>query len=123
MTKKVTVMEVALRDGSHAVRHQYTVEQVKAIVKGLNDARVPYIEVAHGDGIGGSSVQYGFSHTYDIDLIKAAKEVADFSKIAVLLLPGIGTVEDLKLAHAAGADMVRVATHSTEADVSAQHIK
>ena len=63
MTKKVTVMEVALRDGSHAVRHQYTVEQVKAIVKGLNDARVPYIEVAHGDGIGGSSVQYGFSHT------------------------------------------------------------
>ena len=84
---------------------------------------LPYIEVAHGDGIGGSSVQYGFSHTYDIDLIKAAKEVADFSKIAVLLLPGIGTVEDLKLAHAAGAYMVRVATHSTEADVSAQHIK
>ena len=123
MTKKVTVLEVALRDGSHAVRHQYTLDQVTSIVKGLNDAKVPYIEVSHGDGIGGSSVQYGFSHTYDIDLIKAAKEVADYSKISVLLLPGIGTVEDLKLARAAGADMVRVATHSTEADVSAQHIK
>ena len=123
MTRKVTVLEVALRDGSHAVRHQFTLDQVKAIVKGLNDAKVPYIEVSHGDGIGGSSVQYGFSHTYDIDLIKAAKEEADFSKISVLLIPGIGTVEDLKLAHAAGADMVRVATHSTEADVAAQHIK
>lgn len=123
MAKKVTIVEVALRDGSHAVRHQYTEDQVRSIVKGLNDAKVPYIEVSHGDGVGGSSVQYGFSHTYDIDLIKAAKEEADFSKISVLLLPGIGTVEDLKEARAAGADMVRVATHSTEADVSAQHIK
>lgn len=121
-TKKVTVVEVALRDGSHAIRHQYTVDQVRNITKGLDEAKVPYIEVSHGDGIGGSSVQYGFSHTYDIDLIKAAKEVTTTSKIAVLLLPGIGTVEDLKKAREAGADMVRVATHSTEADVSKQHI-
>lgn len=121
--KKVTVVEVALRDGSHAIRHQYTVEQVRDITKGLDEAKVPYIEVSHGDGIGGSSVQYGFSHTYDIELIKAAKEAASFSKISVLLLPGIGTVEDLKKAREAGADMVRIATHSTEADVSRQHIK
>lgn len=123
MTKEVTVIEVALRDGSHAVRHQYTIEQVQSITKGLNDAKVPYIEVSHGDGVGGSSVQYGFSKVNDIELIKAAKEVADYSKISVLLLPGIGTVEDLKEAREAGADMVRIATHSTEADVSAQHIK
>lgn len=122
MGKKVTVLEVALRDGSHAIQHQYTIEQVKEITKGLDDAKVPYIEVSHGDGIGGSSVQYGFSHTSDIELIKAAKEVTTNSKISVLLLPGIGTVEDLKEAREAGADMVRIATHSTEADVSKQHI-
>lgn len=123
MSKDLTLVEVALRDGSHVVRHQYTTEQVVSIVKGLNEAKVPYIEVSNGDGVGGSSVQYGFSKEYDINLIKAAKEASDFSKIAVLLLPGIGTVEDLKEAREAGADMVRVATHSTEADVSAQHIR
>lgn len=123
MSHQLTLVEVALRDGSHVIRHQYTTEQVVAITKGLNAAKVPYIEVSHGDGIGGSSVQYGFSKDYDIDLIRAAKEASDFSKISVLLLPGIGTVEDLKEAHAAGADMVRVATHVTEADVSAQHIR
>lgn len=123
MTKKLTIVEVALRDGSHAIRHQYTVDQVREVTKGLDEAKVPYIEVSHGDGIGGSSVQYGFSKVHDIELIKAAKEVADYSKIAVLLLPGIGTVEDLKEARAAGADMVRIATHSTEADVSRQHIE
>ena len=122
MGKKVTVLEVALRDGSHAIQHQYTIDQVKEITKGLDDAKVPYIEVSHGDGIGGSSVQYGFSHTSDIELIKAAKEVTTNSKISVLLIPGIGTVEDLKEARDAGADMVRIATHSTEADVSRQHI-
>ncbi|MER2063596.1 MAG: 4-hydroxy-2-oxovalerate aldolase [Alkalibacterium sp.] len=121
--KEVTVVEVALRDGSHAIKHQYTVDQVREITKGLDDANVPYIEVSHGDGIGGSSVQYGFSKTRDIELIKAAKDVTTHSKIAVLLLPGIGTVEDLKEARKAGADMVRVATHCTEADVSRQHIE
>lgn len=123
MTKDVTIIEVALRDGSHAVKHQYTTEQVAAIVKGLDEAKVPYIEVSHGDGIGGSSIQFGYSKENDIELIRAAKENVTDSKIACLLLPGVGTVEDLKEAHAAGADMVRVATHATEADVSAQHIK
>lgn len=123
MTKDVTILEVALRDGSHAVKHQFTKEQVAAIAKGLDEAKVPYIEVSHGDGIGGSSIQYGFSKENDIELIRAAKENVTDAKIACLLLPGVGTVEDLKEAHAAGADMVRVATHATEADVSAQHIK
>lgn len=123
MTKKVNVVEVALRDGSHAIQHQYTVDQVVEVTKGLDEAKVPYVEVSHGDGIGGSSVQYGFSRTNDIELIRAAKEVANFSKISVLLLPGIGTVEDLKEAREAGADMVRIATHVTEADVSRQHIE
>ncbi len=122
MSKEVTVIEVALRDGSHAIQHQFTEEQIRDITRGLDEAKVPYIEVSHGDGIGGSSVQYGFSHTSDIELIRAAKEETTNSKISVLLLPGIGTVEDLKEAREAGADMVRIATHSTEADVSRQHI-
>lgn len=117
------ITEVALRDGSHAMSHQFTVEQVRKIAKALNDARVPYIEVAHGDGLGGSSVQYGFSKVDELKLIEAAVEVAGFSKIAVLLLPGIGTISDLKEAREIGAEMVRVATHVTEADVSKQHLE
>lgn len=123
MSKDLTVVEVALRDGSHVIKHQYTKEQVVEVTKGLNKAKVPYIEVSHGDGVGGSSIQYGFSKVSDIELIKAAKEASDYSKIAALLLPGIGTIEDLKEAREAGADMVRVATHVTEADVSKQHIQ
>lgn len=123
LTKKITVVEVALRDGSHAVNHAFTKENVADIVKGLDEANVPYIEVSHGDGVGGSSIQYGYSLENDIELIKTAKENTTHSKIACLLLPGIGTVEDLKEAHAAGAEMVRVATHCTEADVSKQHIQ
>ncbi|AXF57198.1 4-hydroxy-2-oxovalerate aldolase [Salicibibacter kimchii] len=125
MTKQtdIKITEVALRDGSHAISHQYTVDQVKSTAKALNEARVPYIEVAHGDGLGGSSLQYGFSKTDEFKLIEAAVSVADFSKIAVLLLPGIGTIEDLKEAAALGAKMARVATHVTEADVSEQHIQ
>lgn len=119
----VIITEVALRDGSHAVAHQFTVEQVTAVAKALNEAKVPYIEVSHGDGLGGSTLQYGLSKVNEYELIKAAVEVCDFSKISVLLLPGIGTVEDLEKAHALGAKMVRVATHVTEADISKQHIE
>ncbi|WP_156288913.1 4-hydroxy-2-oxovalerate aldolase [Oceanobacillus salinisoli] len=121
--KEIKITEVALRDGSHAISHQYTVEQVTAITKALNEARVPYIEVTHGDGLGGSSLQYGLSLTDELKLIESAVSVADFSKIAVLLLPGIGTIEDLKEAASIGAKMARVATHVTEADVSKQHIE
>lgn len=120
--RDVIITEVALRDGSHAVRHQYTVEQVQQVTKALAEAGVPYIEVTHGDGLAGSSLQYGLSKVDDIKLIEAAVEVAGDSKIAVLLLPGIGTIEDLKQAASVGAKMVRVATHVTEADVAPQHI-
>lgn len=121
--KEIKITEVALRDGSHAISHQYTVEQVTAITSALNEACVPYIEVTHGDGLGGSSLQYGLSRTDELKLIEAAVAAADFSKIAVLLLPGIGTIGDLKEAAKLGAKMARVATHVTEADVSKQHIE
>lgn len=123
MTKKVQITEVALRDGSHAVSHQFTEEQVTSIVKALNKARVPYIEVTHGDGLGGSSLQYGFSRVNELKLVEAAVSVSDFSHISVLLLPGIGTIDDLKEAEKLGAKMARIATHVTEADVSKQHIE
>ncbi|MGP4078876.1 4-hydroxy-2-oxovalerate aldolase [Pseudalkalibacillus sp. R45] len=124
MTKRdVTIVEVALRDGSHAIGHQFTVDQVTAVARKLDEANVPYIEVSHGDGIGGSSLQYGRSATNEMELIEAAVSVCNQAKIGVLLLPGIGTVTELKEAANLGARMVRVATHVTEADVSRQHIK
>ncbi len=120
--KKVAITEVALRDGSHAIAHQYKKDQVIDIAKGLDGANVPYIEVTHGDGLAGSSEQYGKSLTDEMELIEAAVSVCKQAKIAVLLLPGIGTIEELKQAHQLGAKMARVATHVTEADVSHQHI-
>jgi 4-hydroxy 2-oxovalerate aldolase len=123
MTKRdVWITEVALRDGSHAIGHQYTVDQVIEVSKGLDQSNVPYIEVSHGDGLGGSSLQYGLSKTKDMELIEAAASVCQQAKIAVLLLPGVGTMNELKQAAGLGAGMARVATHVTEADVSPQHI-
>ncbi|WP_275559371.1 4-hydroxy-2-oxovalerate aldolase [Streptomyces sp. 5-6(2022)] len=110
-----------MRDGSHAVAHRFTETQVRDTVRALDAAGVEWIEVSHGDGVGGSSFNYGFSGTDEMSLINAAREEARRAKIAVLLVPGIGTVDDLKRAHDAGAEMVRVATHCTEADVSPQH--
>jgi 4-hydroxy 2-oxovalerate aldolase len=121
-TDKLYISDVTLRDGSHAVSHQYGVDDVRAIVSALDAAGVDSVEVAHGDGLSGSSVNYGFSRHSDTELIEAAAEVAQNISIATLLLPGVGTIDDLKRAASAGVSYVRVATHSTEADVSAQHI-
>ncbi|TBL79373.1 4-hydroxy-2-oxovalerate aldolase [Paenibacillus thalictri] len=120
--RDILITEVALRDGSHAIAHQYTVDQVLRVAKALGEAGVPYIEVSHGDGLGGSSLQYGLSLTDELKLIEAAVSVSGDSKVAVLVLPGIGTIEDMKEAIKLGAKMARIATHVTEADVSAQHI-
>ncbi|HWD03293.1 MAG TPA: 4-hydroxy-2-oxovalerate aldolase [Amycolatopsis sp.] len=117
----VRIVDTTLRDGSHAMAHRFTETQVRDTVRALDRAGVEVIEVTHGDGLGGSSFNYGFSQTDEMQLIAAAREEAKQAKIAVLLVPGIGTVDDLKRARDHGADMVRVATHATEADVSPQH--
>ncbi|MDR0876516.1 MAG: 4-hydroxy-2-oxovalerate aldolase [Treponema sp.] len=121
-TNKLHIVDTTLRDGSHAVSHSFTVEQAVAIAGGLDKAGVEIIEISHGDGITGSSINYGFSTTSELDLIEAANKVVKNAKLAVLLLPGIGTIEDLKAARERGANAVRVATHVTEADIAVQHI-
>lgn len=118
----VTLVDSTLRDGSHAKRHQLSVEQVTAVAAALDGAGVDVIEVSHGDGLGGASFNYGFALTDEYELIEAAVGAVERAKIAVLLLPGIGVKEDLARARELGASVTRVATHSTEADVSPSHI-
>ncbi|PFK30939.1 4-hydroxy-2-oxovalerate aldolase [Bacillus cereus] len=118
----IKITEVCLRDGSHVMRHQFTEEQVRSVAGSLDKAGIHYIEVSHGDGLGGSTLQYGRSLVDEIKLIEAAVEECKQAKVAVLLIPGIGTIHELKQAESVGARLVRVATHVTEADVSAQHI-
>ncbi|TGE34801.1 4-hydroxy-2-oxovalerate aldolase [Desulfosporosinus fructosivorans] len=121
--RKINIVDTTLRDGSHAVSHSFTIDQVTAVAEGLDKVGVSLIELSHGDGIAGSSVNYGFSKTNELELIKAASKVVKNAKLTVLLIPGIGTIEDLQEAKENGAQAVRVATHVTEADIAIQHIK
>ncbi len=119
--KAPRLTDTTLRDGSHAMRHQFTREQVRQVAQALDNAGIPVIEVTHGDGLAGSSIQYGFSHTSEMDLIEEACNAVTNAKIAALLLPGIGTRKELKDAIARGIQVVRIATQCTEADISQQH--
>lgn len=119
--RQVRLTDTTLRDGSHPMRHQFTVEQVRDTVRALDDAGIEVIEIAHGDGLGGSSFNYGFSGTDELKLIQVAVEEARQAKIASLILPGVGTVHDIRQAHDLGVSVLRVATHCTEADVSYEH--
>ena len=120
--KKITVHDMTLRDGMHPKRHLISLEQMKTVACGLDAAGVPLIEVTHGDGLGGSSVNYGFPSHTDEEYLGAVIPLMKQAKVSALLLPGIGTVDHLKMAYDLGVSTIRVATHCTEADVSEQHI-
>lgn len=120
---QIRIVDTTLRDGSHAVKHKFTIEDVKAIASTLDEAGIYGIEISHGDGLAGSSIQYGWALHSDEERLSAANEVVKNSKIAVLLIPGIGTRNDLQKSFECGAKIARIATHVTEADISEQHIK
>jgi 4-hydroxy 2-oxovalerate aldolase len=121
--RRYRLTDSTLRDGSHAVAHQFTPEQVAAVVSALDDAGVPVIEISHGDGLGGSSFNYGFSNVDERALIRAAAHVVRRARLAALLLPGIGIADDLQEVQALGVSVARIATHCTEADIAIQHIR
>ncbi len=121
--KKVTLHDMCLRDGMHPKRHQISVEEMVSIATAMDDAGMPLIEVTHGDGLGGASVNYGFPAASDEEYLTAVCKEMKNAKVSALLLPGIGTVDHLKMAVDCGISTIRVATHCSEADVSEQHIQ
>lgn len=122
MNKYITITDTTLRDGMHSVAHQFTPEQMADVARSLDTAGVDNVEACHGDGLAGASYNYGFPAATDEEYLKAVSAVLRRSKLAVLLLPGIGTQDDLRMARGHGAQIARVATHCTEADISEQHI-
>lgn len=120
--KRVTVHDMCLRDGMHPKRHQITVDEMVTVSRALDEAGVPLIEVSHGDGLGGTSVNYGFPAASDEEYLSAVCKEMKNAKVSALLLPGIGTVDHLKMAVDCGISSIRVATHCSEADVSEQHL-
>ena len=123
MTHQLYIQDVTLRDGMHAIRHQYSKEQIRELAIALDKAKVDAIEISHGDGLTGGSFNYGFGAHTDWEWLEGIAESLTHSKLTTLLLPGIGTIHDLKKARDLGVESVRIATHCTEADISAQHIE
>jgi len=120
---KVYIQDVTLRDGQHAIKHQYSKAKMTEIALALDAAKVDAIEIAHGDGLAGASFNYGFGAHTDWEWLEGIAGQLKHARLTTLLLPGIGTIDDLKRARDLGVESVRIATHCTEADIAAQHIE
>jgi 4-hydroxy 2-oxovalerate aldolase len=120
---KVYIQDVTLRDGQHAIKHQYSRAKMTEIALALDAAKVDAIEIAHGDGLAGASFNYGFGAHTDWEWLEGIAGQLKHARLTTLLLPGIGTIDDLKRARDLGVESVRIATHCTEADIAAQHIE
>jgi len=120
--KPIYIQDVTLRDGMHAIKHQYGKETIKTLALALDAAKVDAIEISHGDGLAGGSFNYGFGAHTDWEWLEGISEVLNHAKLTTLVLPGIATIDDLKRARDLGVESVRIATHCTEADISPQHI-
>jgi len=120
--KKIYLQDVTLRDGMHAIKHQYSKEKIKEIAIALDRAGIDAIEISHGDGLAGGSFNYGFGKHTDWEWLEGIREELTHAKLTTLVLPGIATIHDLKKARDLGVESVRIATHCTEADISPQHI-
>ncbi|MBI2964316.1 MAG: 4-hydroxy-2-oxovalerate aldolase [Deltaproteobacteria bacterium] len=120
--RRIRLHDMCLRDGMHAKGHQLTLEQMIAVATGLDEAGVPLVEVTHGDGLGGASLNYGFPRHSDEEYLRAVVPRMKRARVSVLLIPGIGTIDELRIAAGCGAGCVRVATHCTEADIAEQHV-
>lgn len=123
MTTPPRITDTSMRDGSHAMAHRFTAEQVREVAQALDEGGVSVIEVNHGDGLAGSSIQYGFSKTPEMDLISEVRDVCERAKTAALMIPGIGTVVEIKEAVERGLQVLRIATQCTEADISQEHFE
>jgi 4-hydroxy 2-oxovalerate aldolase len=123
MNHKIYIQDVTLRDGMHAIRHQYSKEQIQSIALALDKAKVDAIEISHGDGLAGGSFNYGFGAHTDWEWLEGMKDQLQHAKLTTLVLPGIATIHDLKKARDLGVESVRIATHCTEADIAPQHIE
>lgn len=119
---RITVVDSTLRDGSHAKKHQFTTAEVRSVAAGFERAGIPIMEISHGDGLGGSSINYGFSKVDEYDLIEAALAELKTTQVAILMLPGVGLKDDLRRSAEMGVKVARIATHCTEADIAEQHI-
>lgn len=123
MNHKIYIQDVTLRDGMHAIRHQYSKEQIQSIALALDKAKVDAIEISHGDGLAGGSFNYGFGAHTDWEWLEGMRDQLQHAKLTTLILPGIATIHDLKKARDLGVESVRIATHCTEADIAPQHIE
>lgn len=123
MNHKIYIQDVTLRDGMHAIRHQYSKEQIQSIALALDKAKVDAIEISHGDGLAGGSFNYGFGAHTDWEWLEGMRDQLQHAKLTTLILPGIATIHDLKKARDLGVESVRIATHCTEADIASQHIE